>query len=337
MKHWWKILGVVLILYSLTAGMLIPLKPGIIEITPNVMQTGIPSHIDVKGYNTHYETASVQQAYIKIEDQAIKADRIKAIDEKNLQVEFTIPDIPGDVTNATLVIDNNLDGAMLLPDGIIIRKGASSSATSFINSIDLMDSDVGIRFPYRAILEETIRNTFFHVVLWLAMMIIFSISVVHSIWYLRKRNIDDDLKSEAYASVGVLLGILGIVTGAIWAKYTWGAFWSWDVKQNMAAVAMLIYGAYFIIRKAMSDQDAARRIGAVYNVFAFLMLIPLLFVLPRMTDSLHPGSGGNPALGSSDLDNTLRMIFYPTIIGWILLGIWIANIRYRLNKIELEL
>ncbi|HMP31223.1 MAG TPA: cytochrome c assembly protein, partial [Saprospiraceae bacterium] len=61
---------------------------------------------------------------------------------------------------------------------------------------------------------------------------------------------------------------------------------------------------------------------------------PLIFVIPRLYDSLHPGNGGNPALGGEDLDNTLRMFFYPSIIGLILIGVWIATLKYRTDKIE---
>ena len=64
------------------------------------------------------------------------------------------------------------------------------------------------------------------------------------------------------------------------------------------------------------------------------MIIPLLFVIPRMTDSLHPGNGGNPAFGGEDLDNTMRMVFYPAVIAWTLLGLWISNILFRLKRVE---
>ncbi|HMR44960.1 MAG TPA: cytochrome c assembly protein, partial [Saprospiraceae bacterium] len=69
-------------------------------------------------------------------------------------------------------------------------------------------------------------------------------------------------------------------------------------------------------------------------LFAFATLIPLLYVIPRMTDSLHPGSGGNPAMGGEDLDNTMRMVFYPAIIGWTLVGFWMANLNFRIEKIR---
>jgi heme exporter protein C len=66
------------------------------------------------------------------------------------------------------------------------------------------------------------------------------------------------------------------------------------------------------------------------------MFIVLIFVLPRLTASLHPGNGGNPGFNSYDLDSRLRMVFYPAVIGWILIGFWIANIQIRLKKIELK-
>ncbi len=141
----------------------------------------------------------------------------------------------------------------------------------------------------------------------------------------------------AYARVGVVLGILGLLTGALWAKWTWGAFWSWDIKQNMSAVALLIYLAYFVLRSSLDDLEQSARISAVFNIFAFAMLIPLIFVIPRLTDSLHPGNGGNPGMGGEDLDNTMRMIFYPAIIGWTLLGFWIANLTYRASDLREKL
>ncbi|MEL7120225.1 MAG: cytochrome c biogenesis protein CcsA, partial [Bacteroidota bacterium] len=129
-------------------------------------------------------------------------------------------------------------------------------------------------------------------------------------------------------------GVLGLITGAIWAKNTWGAYWSWDVKQNMTAIALLIYFAYFVLRASFEDMEKKARLGAVYNIFAFVALIPLIYVIPRLTDSLHPGAGGNPALGGEDLDNTMRMIFYPAVIGWTLLAFWMASLWYRADRLQ---
>ena len=89
-----------------------------------------------------------------------------------------------------------------------------------------------------------------------------------------------------------------------------------------------------ILRSSIDDVDKKARISAAYAIFAFCTVIPLLFVVPRITDSLHPGNGGNPAFGGDDMDNTMRMVFYPAIIGFTLLGIWIGQIILRLRRVE---
>ena len=104
----------------------------------------------------------------------------------------------------------------------------------------------------------------------------------------------------------------------------------------MTVIALLIYLAYFILRAVFDDPDKRARISAVYNIFAFAALIPLIYVIPRLTDSLHPGAGGNPALGGEDLDNTMRLVFYPAIIGWTLIGLWMASLLARLEKVRLK-
>jgi heme exporter protein C len=75
----------------------------------------------------------------------------------------------------------------------------------------------------------------------------------------------------------------------------------------------------------------------VYSIFAFAVFIPLIFILPRLTDSLHPGNGGNPGFNAYDMDSSLRMVFYPAIIGWTLLGTWISTVRVRLRRLERKL
>jgi heme exporter protein C len=189
-------------------------------------------------------------------------------------------------------------------------------------------------YPFRTILYESIRNLYFHVPMWFGMILIFIASVIYSIRYLMNKKPLDDIKAKSYAQVGILYGVLGIITGGIWAQYTWGAFWSFDIKQNMSAIALLIYMAYFVLRGSFDDFEKRARLGAVYNIFAFATLIPLLFVIPRLYESLHPGNGGNPGFGGEDLDNTMRTVFYPAVIGWTLLGLWIGNLVYRLNHLK---
>jgi heme exporter protein C len=153
--------------------------------------------------------------------------------------------------------------------------------------------------------------------------------MIYSIKYLSTHNFKHDIIASEFANMGIVLGVLGLSTGSLWARFTWGAWWVSDPKLNGAAICMLIYLAYVVLRNSLEDPQQKARIGAVYNIFAWSTLIPLLFILPRMTDSLHPGSGGNPGFNMYDLDNNLRLVFYPSVIGWTLISVWIISLKVR--------
>lgn len=188
--------------------------------------------------------------------------------------------------------------------------------------------------PRLDILNETIRNLYFHVPMWFTMIVLFTAAFVYSIKFLRSGKLEDDIYASTLTSTGILFSILGMLTGMEWGKYTWGAAWSNDPKQLCTAILMLIYFAYGILRSGMRDEEKRAKISAVYNVFAFAMIVPLLFVLPRMVDSLHPGNGGNPAFAKYDLDSDMRMVFWPANAGWIMLGSWIASLNIRLALLK---
>ena len=109
--------------------------------------------------------------------------------------------------------------------------------------------------PRLNIVNETIRSLYFHVPMWFSMVFMFMGSTYYAIRYLRKPQSIHDIYSIAYASVGLVLGILGIITGMIWANYTWGSPWHGDPKQNGAAIALLVYLAYFILRGSVGNPE----------------------------------------------------------------------------------
>ena len=202
-----------------------------------------------------------------------------------------------------------------------------------------------IEVPRNPQLQETIRNLFFHVCMWFGMMILFIISFIHAIKYLRTGNYHSDISSRQYAGVGILFGVLGYITGAIWMSYTWidenkTLLNSFDTvarepKLIGAAIALLVYAAYLVLRDSIQDIDKRARVSAVYNIFAFAMLFPSIWIIPRLLPSLHPGgSEGNPALNFKDASMNMRLVFYPAIAGWTLIGVWIATIKIRMKIIN---
>jgi heme exporter protein C len=206
--------------------------------------------------------------------------------------------------------------------------------------------------PNLPVLEQSIRNLFFHVPMWFAMMFMLTVSMVCSILYLVNSNNNEskataggitpkikyDILASQWANVGLFYGFLGIITGSFWARATWSAWWVWsEVKLNGAAAGILVYLAYFILRGAIEDEEQKARISAVYNIFAFVMYMVLINVIPRVVESsLHPGNGGNPGFSAYDLDNSLRLVFYPAVIGWCLLAGWIADLCIRAQKLKIR-
>jgi len=198
---------------------------------------------------------------------------------------------------------------------------------TFVGALSITVPDIGN-------LQQTIRNAFFHIPMWIAQFTLITISLVYSILYLRNPQTRYDIYALEFAKSGTLFGILGLLTGMVWANYTWGAAWSNDPKQLGVAIALLIYFAYFVLRNSMTDIDKRARISAVYNVFAYFIYIPMILVLPRLVESLHPGGKGvegNPGLNINDMNASMNWVRAPAYFGWILLGVWITTLRLRLQ------
>ena len=357
---WWKVLSVLLLLYALIAGLLVPLKPGITYVQPATARTGQAITLQVHGYNSFYTRTVADSVRVWLEydsTHALAGKQVRILNDTTLEANFQLPATLPEGLSFTLLnafVDHPADGISLLPGAVEVRQDSSTAGggSDPAWSQDLV-KDLHVKsdftFPYRNVIYESIRNTYFHVPMWFALMALFIASAWQSMLFLRHdgrsggaspkngppvSQLDFDRKAAAYAEAGLLFGILGLITGMLWAKYAWGAAWSNDIKQLMTAVALLVYLAYFILRRSFDEPEKGARLAAVYNIFAFAALIPLLYVVPRLFASLHPGATGNPAFGSGDLDNTMRMVFYPSIIGWTLLGFWIAQLRIRYQRLR---
>lgn len=126
-----------------------------------------------------------------------------------------------------------------------------------------------------------------HVPAALVCYLAFFISLVASIMYLKKRTRSYDMAAEVSVIIGLVYGIVALISGAIWANAAWGLYWNWDPKQTTTLILWIAYAGYIAVKYSISDVDRRAVIGAVYNVLAF-SLIPLTFLSVTLWQSLHP-------------------------------------------------
>ncbi len=194
-----------------------------------------------------------------------------------------------------------------------------------------------IEIPAIPKLGESARNLFYHVPMWYVMIVCFLISAINALRFLSKKNELYDAMSLEFVNVGIFFGCLGMLTGMVWASGTWGKAWSNDPKQIGAGLCLLTYFAYMVLRNSIQNKKNIATISAVYNVFAFALIVPLLFIIPARFESLHPASGeSNPLQALYEQASAFRKVSLPAMLGWVLLGIWIYNIRIRIKKLELS-
>jgi len=179
---------------------------------------------------------------------------------------------------------------------------------------------------------ETSRILFFHVPqAWIATLA-FLISMIASAFYLAKRKVETDYVAQSAAELGFLFCVLATITGSIFAKATWGSFWNWDPRETSIVILLMIYGAYFALRSAVSDLERSRVFAGVYSILAFATVPFLVFIVPRITASLHPEDTMNPA--SPGLDPKTLKVFLGSLLAYTGLFIWMLRLRIRILRLK---
>ncbi len=182
---------------------------------------------------------------------------------------------------------------------------------------------------------ERARILYFHVpTAWIS-TVAFVMALVYGVQYIRKRDVLYDFKAASSAALGLLFAILATVTGAIWAKFEWGAFWNWDPRQTSIFVLILVYGAYFALRSAIESEEQRAKLSSVYSILAGITVPFFIFVFPRIVESLHPDPIVNSS-GKIKMNGNMLMIFLSSLAGFTGLFVWMLNLRIRIVKLKLK-
>lgn len=183
---------------------------------------------------------------------------------------------------------------------------------------------------------EASRLFYFHVPVAQVSFLSFMVAAVYAIVFLRKRRADHDYAATTSAEIGLVFSIIALITGALWAKQAWGAYWNWDPRQLFLFALVLFYGAFFALRQATTAVDTRRRVSAVYLIFGGAISPFLYFVLPRLYQSLHEDANEVVmAAGSkSTMSPQVATIFGASTLGFLLLYIWMFKLGVAAARIQ---
>jgi heme exporter protein C len=158
-----------------------------------------------------------------------------------------------------------------------------------------------------------------------------------AIKYLKTKNLEDDFKSSSAALLGTLFCVLATGSGSVFAKFAWGSFWNWDPRETSIAVVLLIYLAYFSLRSAISDPVKKANLSAVYAILGFIAASFAIFIWPRITPGLHPGSPGG---ASTDkfivMSGTTLIVVLPSLAAFLILYGWMYHLTVRIKRLQKE-
>jgi heme exporter protein C len=186
--------------------------------------------------------------------------------------------------------------------------------------------------PAKGFLGESSRIVFFHVPCAWTSTLAFIVAAAYSLAYLLRGNPWHDDIAAAAVRIGLLFGVLTLITGSLFANIMWGTWWNWDPRESSYLLLVFLYAAYLFLRSAVEDPERRPRIAAAYALFAVVLMPFLVFVAPRVTASLHPQTVINPQ-GKVLMDTPTRVVFFGAMAGFSGLFLWILSIDARVSRL----
>lgn len=235
----------------------------------------------------------------------------------------------------TIITPKNIDISSLKINDKVVSKLIFNEKENNYKLIKVVSINPLIEYPFLEALKERIKNLNLHVPLHWTSFIAYLVSLIFSIRYLRYNKLEDDIIASSAIKIGLIFTILGTVTGMVWAKFNWGAYWNWDPRQTTILVIMLIYFAYFGLRSSLDSVEKRAKLGAVYSIVSFISVPFLMFIIPRLLPSLHPGGVNDGTTGpvvstqADMVDSSLAFVFYISIAAYLMLYFWLLSIEIR--------
>jgi heme exporter protein C len=184
--------------------------------------------------------------------------------------------------------------------------------------------------PKERVMGQIQRLFYFHVAAaWIAFFAFFVVFIA-SIIYLKNRSTFWDTFGLASAEIGVIFTTIVLITGPIWAKPIWNAWWTWDPRLTTTLVLWFIYIAYIIIRASADESEKQARFAAIFGIIGFID-VPIVFMSIRWWRTIHP-----QVLESGSLNLAPEMIqtLLVSILAFTFLYIYLLLRRVKVEMLK---
>lgn len=178
---------------------------------------------------------------------------------------------------------------------------------------------------------DSVRLMYIHVPAAIVAFLAFGVTAVGSIMWLVRKSTWWDLVAASSAEIGIIGTAICLVTGMVWGRPTWGAYWIWDARLTTTALLFLLFCGYLAIRRIPAEPAVRNQRAAVAGLIAFID-VPIVHFAVDWWRSLH-----QPAT-ISRLDPTIEgLMLFTLMLGMVvfLLGyLWLMIHRFRIAWME---
>lgn len=178
--------------------------------------------------------------------------------------------------------------------------------------------------PRERMMGEVGRVLYVHVPSAWSSMVCFTVAFVGALGFLFTGRKGWDLLTEATAEVGVVLCGLLLATGSIFARPTWGTWWTWDPRLTSTAVMMVSFVGVLLLRQAVSDPERRATWTAVATILATTSMV-LTYASVRLWRSIHQMQSS-----PETIDPLMTSILRMNGFAFLFLAVWFSARRYRI-------
>jgi heme exporter protein C len=197
---------------------------------------------------------------------------------------------------------------------------------------------LGMVFLY-APLEVTMNYVqkifYFHIATGWVGMLGFLAAAVAGVIYLVKHDQKWDIIELAAVEISLVFFFITIVAGSIWARPTWGAYWTWEPRLTTAAILEMIYVAYLLLRQGIDDPDRRARFSAVYTLIGAIS-VPITFMSIRLFRTIHPviiGTNTSATTGAFDMTSKMLVTMFFALVTFSVIFVTLFWHRIRLGQL----